>query len=52
MDRMNEIVELLNKWSYEYYVLDRPTVDDSEYDRLMQELIITINQLIQIILKA
>ena len=39
MDRMNEIVELLNKWSYEYYVLDRPTVDDSEYDRLMQELI-------------
>ena len=39
MDRMNEIVELLNKWSYEYYVLDKPTVDDSEYDRLMQELI-------------
>ena len=39
MDRMNEIVELLNKWSYEYYVLDRPTVDDSEYDILLQELI-------------
>ncbi len=39
MDRMNEIIELLNKWSYEYYVLDKPTVDDSEYDRLMQELI-------------
>lgn len=39
MDRMNEIIELLNKYSYEYYTLDRPTVDDAEYDRLMQELI-------------
>ncbi len=39
MDRMNEIIELLNKYSYEYYTLDKPTVDDAEYDRLMQELI-------------
>ena len=39
MDRMNEIIELLNKYAYEYYTLDKPTVDDHEYDRLMQELI-------------
>jgi len=30
---------LLNQYNYEYYVLDRPSVTDQEYDRLMQELI-------------
>lgn len=39
MDRMNEIINLLNKYAYEYYTLDKPSVDDFEYDRLMQELI-------------
>ncbi len=39
MDRMNELIELLNRYNYEYYTLDKPSVDDSEYDRLMQELI-------------
>ena len=39
MDRMNELIELLNKYAYEYYTLDRPSVDYAEYDRLMQELI-------------
>ncbi|WP_422784831.1 NAD-dependent DNA ligase LigA [Sporolactobacillus laevolacticus] len=29
----------LNKYSYEYYVEDNPSVPDSEYDRLMNELI-------------
>ncbi|BDG48964.1 MULTISPECIES: NAD-dependent DNA ligase LigA [Parageobacillus] len=37
--RIEELRELLNKYNYEYYVLDRPSVPDSEYDRLMQELI-------------
>ena len=37
---MNEIVELLNKYNYEYYTLDAPSVSDAEYDRLMQELIV------------
>lgn len=37
--RINELRELLNKYNYEYYVLDQPTVSDREYDRLMQELI-------------
>ncbi len=39
MDRMNEIIDLLNKYAYEYYTMDEPSVEDAEYDRLMQELI-------------
>ena len=38
MDRMRELVELLNKYAYEYYVLDAPTVSDAEYDKLYDEL--------------
>ena len=39
MDRMLELVELLNKYAYEYYVLDEPTVSDAEYDKLYDELV-------------
>ena len=38
--RAKEITDLLEKYNYEYYVLDNPSVADSEYDRLMQELIL------------
>lgn len=38
-DRINYLVDLLNEYNHEYYILDNPTVDDSEYDRLVQELI-------------
>ena len=31
--------QLLNQYNKEYYVLDKPSVSDREYDRLMQELI-------------
>lgn len=37
-DRMRQLVDLLNKYAYEYYVLDNPTVSDGEYDRLYDEL--------------
>ena len=37
--RVEEITKLLEKYNYEYYVLDNPSVADAEYDRLMQELI-------------
>lgn len=37
--RVKELTELLNQYNKEYYVYDNPTVDDQEYDRLMQELI-------------
>lgn len=36
--RMLELEELLNKYAYEYYVLDDPSVPDAEYDRLYEEL--------------
>ncbi len=37
--RVEEITRQVERWSYEYYVLDNPTVPDSEYDKLMNELI-------------
>ncbi|RAK15092.1 DNA ligase (NAD+) [Anoxybacillus vitaminiphilus] len=37
--RVEELHRLLNQYNYEYYVLDKPSVPDAEYDRLMQELI-------------
>lgn len=36
--RIEELRNKLNQYNYEYYVLDNPTVDDSEYDSLMAEL--------------
>ena len=36
---MSELVELLNRYSHEYYTSDRPSVSDSEYDRLYRELV-------------
>lgn len=38
-ERVEQIRTLLEKYNYEYYVLDNPSVSDAEYDRLMQELI-------------
>ncbi len=37
-NRMRELVEILNRYAYEYYVLDNPSVPDREYDRLYDEL--------------
>ncbi|MFJ7679461.1 NAD-dependent DNA ligase LigA [Peribacillus sp. NPDC046944] len=34
-----ELQTLLNQYSYEYYVLDQPSVPDAEYDRLLRDLI-------------
>ena len=38
MSRQRELVDILNKWAHEYYVLDNPTVSDKEYDALYDEL--------------
>ncbi len=35
---MRELVDVLNKYAYEYYVLDAPTVSDKQYDELYDEL--------------
>lgn len=37
-DRMRELIDLLNRYAHEYYVLDDPTVSDKEYDLLYDEL--------------
>ncbi|MDQ0230234.1 NAD-dependent DNA ligase LigA [Metabacillus malikii] len=38
-NRVKELHELLNTYNYEYHVLDKPSVPDAEYDRLLQELL-------------
>ena len=39
MDRMKDLVALLNKYAYHYYVLDEPIVADKQYDELYNELL-------------
>lgn len=36
---MTELVEHLNRYAKEYYTEDKPTVSDSEYDKLYRELV-------------
>ena len=36
--RIKELSELLEKYSYQYYVLDSPEISDYDFDMLMQEL--------------
>ncbi|MGT2674636.1 NAD-dependent DNA ligase LigA [Streptococcus rupicaprae] len=39
MERMNELVALLNQYAEAYYTKDQPLVTDQEYDRLYRELV-------------
>ena len=39
-ERAKQLTDLLEKYNYEYYVLDNPSVSDAEFDRLMQELML------------
>ncbi|HGO6495586.1 TPA: NAD-dependent DNA ligase LigA [Neisseria gonorrhoeae] len=36
--RIHELTDLLNRYAYEYYTLDAPSIPDAEYDRLFREL--------------
>jgi len=36
--RMDELIDIINKASYEYYVEDKPTITDQEYDDYYTEL--------------
>ncbi len=38
-ERINELIDKINKASYEYYALDNPTITDQEYDDLYNELL-------------
>jgi DNA ligase (NAD+) len=37
-ERAAELTQLIDEAQYRYYVLDRPTISDAEYDRLLREL--------------
>lgn len=37
--RINELINIINKASYEYYVNDNPTISDQEYDDFYSELL-------------
>ena len=39
IDRMKQLIAEIDKHNYNYYTLDKPTISDSEYDRLYDELI-------------
>lgn len=38
-ERIEELINIINKASYEYYVLDNPTITDQEYDDYYNELL-------------
>lgn len=38
-ERINKLIDLINKASYEYYVLDNPSITDQEYDDAYNELL-------------
>lgn len=38
LSRIRELRELINRYNYEYHVLQQPTIPDAEWDRLYHEL--------------
>ena len=39
LQRIEQLRKLIDQYNYEYHTLDKPSVSDAEYDRLMNELI-------------
>ena len=50
-EKIKELVEQLNNYSYKYYVLDDPSVTDKEYDKIYDELKKLENEIAQLALK-
>lgn len=42
--RMQELTRILNEANYNYYVLDKPTITDQEYDNYLRELVALENK--------
>ncbi len=38
LDRMNELIDIINEADYNYHTLDNPTITDQEYDKYLREL--------------
>ncbi len=49
--KIAQLKSTIEEYNYQYYVLDAPTVPDSEYDRLMNELIALEKKFPQLITK-
>ena len=39
IERLEQLIELLNDYAYHYYVLDKPIASDHDYDELYRELV-------------
>ena len=39
LQEFESLIEKIDTWNHQYYVLDQPTVPDAEYDRAMRRLI-------------
>ncbi|WP_422486103.1 NAD-dependent DNA ligase LigA [Gudongella sp. DL1XJH-153] len=37
--RLDELIQLIDRYNYSYYTLDKPEISDAEYDRLYDELV-------------
>ncbi len=38
LERMNELIDIINQADYDYHTLDNPTITDQEYDMYLKEL--------------
>ncbi len=43
--RLDELIQLIDRYNYSYYTLDEPEISDAEYDRLYDELVKLENEL-------
>ena len=39
LDKYQELIQKLNEYAYQYYVLDEPQISDTDYDKLYQQLV-------------
>ena len=39
IERIDELISILNEANYKYHVLDNPSITDQEYDKYLRELI-------------
>ena len=39
-DKIQELIEKISAFDYQYYVLDNPSISDFEYDKFLDHLLI------------
>ncbi|WP_275575109.1 DNA ligase LigA-related protein [Methylocucumis oryzae] len=38
-EHYQQLIQKLNEWDYQYYILDNPSVSDAYYDQIFRELL-------------